>query len=66
MDSPCSFRTKPFKKSFEVRFNEVVRCMELHVYDSDGMFPLMVRIPRSSKLYHIERTKAGKLKMSAL
>jgi hypothetical protein len=42
-----------------------VRCMELHVYDSDGMFPLMVRVPSSSKLYHIERTKAGKLKMSA-
>ena len=65
MDAHRKSREKRLKKSFEVRFNEVVRCMELHVYDSDGMFPLMVRIPRSSKLYHIERTKTGKLKMSA-
>jgi hypothetical protein len=65
MDPHGKSREKPLKKSFEMRFNEAVRCMELHVYDSDGMFPLMVRVPRSSKLYHIERTKAGKLKMSA-
>ena len=65
MEPDRKFREKPLKKSFEVRFNEVVRCMELHIYDSEGMFPLMVRVPRSSKLYHIERTKAGKLKMSA-
>ena len=65
MDLHPKFREKPLKKSFEMKFNEVVRCMELHVYDSDGMFPLMVRVPSSSKLYHIERTKAGKLKMSA-
>ena len=56
---------KPTKKSFEIRFNKLLRCMELHVYDGDGMYPLMVIDPKVNKLYHIERTRAGKLKMSA-
>jgi hypothetical protein len=56
----------PFKKSFEVRYNRIVRCMELYILDSDGMYPLLLRDPRASKIYCIERTKGGGLKMSAI
>ena len=54
------------KKSFEIKFNESIRCMELSILDSDGMFPLVLKDPMARKIYHIERTKAGGLKMSAL
>ena len=54
------------KKSFEFRYNQILRCMELYVYDADGMFPLVVREPNANKLYHIEKTRSGGLKMSAI
>ena len=54
------------KKAFEIKFNESIRCMELSILDSDGMFPLVVKDPMARKIYHIDRTKAGGLKMSAL
>jgi hypothetical protein len=56
---------RPPQKSFDMRFNKLLRCMELHIIDGDGMYPLMVIDPKVSKLYHIVRTKRGKLRMSA-
>ena len=57
---------RPFTKSFEVKYNKIVRCMELYILDSDGMYPFLVRDDRASKVYCVERTKGGGLKMSAI
>ena len=53
-------------KSFEVKFNNNMRCMELCILDREGMYPLIVRDPDAEKLYFIEKTRRGGLKMSAV
>ena len=54
------------KKSFEVRFNNYMRCMEICILDREGMYPLIVKDPEAEKLYCIEKTRRGGLKMSAV
>jgi hypothetical protein len=54
------------ERSFEVRFNKALRCMELCILDGDGMYPLVLRDPSATKLYCIEKTRGGGLKMSAI
>ena len=53
-------------KSFELRFNRNMRCMEICILDREGMYPLIVRDPKAEKLYCIEKTRKGGLKMSAV
>ena len=53
-------------KSFELRFNRNMRCMEICILDREGMYPLIVRDPQAEKLYCIEKTRKGGLKMSAV
>jgi hypothetical protein len=58
--------SKTKKMSFEVKFNNNMRCMELCILDREGMYPLIVRDPDAEKLYFIEKTRRGGLKMSAI
>jgi hypothetical protein len=53
-------------KSFELRFNSNMRCMEICILDREGMYPLIVRDPHAEKLYCIEKTRKDGLKMSAV
>ena len=54
------------RRSFEIRFNNNLQCMEICILDSEGMYPLLVKDPRAEKLYCIEKTRKGGLKMSAV
>jgi hypothetical protein len=54
------------KRSFEIRFNNKMGCMEICILDREGMYPLIVKDPRAEKLYCIEKTRKGGLKMSAV
>ncbi len=49
------------KKSFEVRFNTYMRCMEICILDREGMYPLIVKDPQAEKLYCIEKTRRGRV-----
>jgi hypothetical protein len=40
--------------------------MEICIIDREGMYPLIVRDSGAAKLYYIEKTKKGGLKMSAV
>jgi hypothetical protein len=54
------------RKSYEIRFNTDMRCMEICVLDSEGMYPLLVKDAQVDKIYCIEKTRRGGLKMSAV
>ena len=54
------------KKSFEIGFNNNMRCMEICILDHQGMYPLIVKDSSVEKIYYIEKTKKGGLKMSAV
>ena len=54
------------KRSFDIRFNNNMRCMEICILDRETMYPLLVKDPRAEKLYCIEKTRKGGLKMSAV
>ena len=54
------------KKSFELKFNHCLKCIEICILDCEGMFPLIVKIPNAEKLYRINKTKKGGLIMSAI
>ena len=43
-----------------------MRCMEICILDREGMYPLIVKDPQAEKLYCIEKTRKGGLKMSAV
>ena len=59
MDKP---QTRLPKKSYEIRFNQVLNRMELVILDAEGMFPLVVRDPKTVKIYQIDcrRTSSRK------
>jgi len=54
------------RKSFELKFNHYLKCIEICILDCEGMLPLIVKIPNAEKLYRINKTKKGGLKMSAI
>ena len=54
------------RKAFELKFNHYLKCMEICIFDREGMLPLIVKIPNAEKLYRINKTKQGGLKMSAI
>jgi hypothetical protein len=54
------------KRSFEIRFNNNLKRMEIRILDCEGMYPLLLKDPSAEKLYCIEKTKKGGLKMSAV
>ena len=53
-------------KSFEIGFNNNLRCMEICILDREGMYPLIIKDPETEKLYYIEKTRKNGLKMSAI
>jgi hypothetical protein len=40
--------------------------MEICILDRKGMYPLIIKDPEAEKLYCIEKTRRGGLKMSAV
>jgi len=66
MSYNTAFPHKLSRKGFELKFNKSLRCMELRINDTAGMFPLVVKSPEAKKIYCIDKTRSGGLKMSAI
>jgi hypothetical protein len=54
---------KRLSKGFVLKYDKTSECMVLDIKDTDGMFPLILKIP-SAGPYRITRKQSGKLQMT--